>query len=456
MLKLIIPKIQGYDPQKPKSYIQLLDCNNQYGMAMMQHLPTHGFEWVPLETESTEFWTEYISNLSDEQEDGFIFEVELEYPESLHDAHDNFPLAPVHKEITSDLLSTYQKDLADSFDTKVGGMKLCATLEDKNKYICHYRNLKFYLGKGMILTKVHRILRFKQSAWLRPYIELNTNLRKNASSKFEENLFKLMNNSFFGKTCEDVRKYRDVKIAMTEKRVRKLVARPTVKQWKIYEENLAAFQLKRSTVELNKPRYIGMCILDISKIVMYDFHYNYIMEKFPGTKLLFTDTDSFCYWIPTEKNIYEEIRGSDWFDFSNYPKDHPNYDNSNNKIPGKFKDEMGGQPIVECVGLRSKMYSFETENGGKKTLKGISKVVKDKDIRHLDYRESLFSAKQMSHKQTRIMQEEHELYTVETKKTSLSPLNDKKWITRDGDTFTTFSFGHYMIKDHELAELLIS
>ena len=200
------PQIQGYDPQKPTSYIQLLDCNNQYGMAMRDYLPTHGFEWVPLETESTEFWTEYISSLSDEQEDGFIFEVDLEYPESLHDAHDNYPLAPVHKNITSDLLSTYQKKLADSFDTKVGGMKLCTTLEDKNEYIGHYRSLKFFLGKGMILTKVHRILRFKQSPWLRPYIDLNTNLRKNASSKFEENLFKLMNNSFFGKTCEDVRK----------------------------------------------------------------------------------------------------------------------------------------------------------------------------------------------------------------------------------------------------------
>ena len=102
------------------------------------------------------------------------------------------------------------------------------------------------------------------------------------------------------------------------------------------------------------------------------------------------------------------------------------------------------------------MYSVTTENEVKKTAKGLSKVVKDKDIRHLDYRESLFSAKQMSHKQIRIMQEEHELYTVETKKTSLSPLNDKKWITRDGDTFTTFSFGHYMIEDHEIAELLIS
>ena len=305
------PEVEGYDPQQPKSYILLVDCNNQYGWAMSQYLPTHGFEWVPLDTESPEFWTEFVSKQADEQEDGYLFEVDLAYPKELHDTHDNFPLAPVHKEITSDLLSTYQKNQAEDFGGKVGGKKLCLTLEDKKKYICHYRLLKLYLEKGLELTRVHRVLRFKQSPWLKPYIDLNTQLRQRASSKFEENLFKLMNNSFFGKTCEDVRKYRDVKIAMTEKRVRKLVARPTVKQWKIYEENLAAIQLKRSTVELNKPRYVGMCILDISKVVMYNFHYNYMMKKFPEAKLLFTDTDSFCYWIPTEKNISEEIRGDD-------------------------------------------------------------------------------------------------------------------------------------------------
>ena len=233
----------------------------------------------------------------------------------------------------------------------------------------------------------------------------------------------------------------------------KIVARPTVKQWKIYEENLAAIQLKRSTVELNKPRYVGMCILDISKVVMYNFHYNYMMAKFPEAKLLFTDTDSFCYWIPTEKNIYKDIRGDDWFDFSNYPKDHPNFSNSNNKVPGKFKDEMGGTLVIEFVGHRAKMYSIKAIQVTKKTAKGITKSVKEKEIRHEDYKTSLFNSEQMTHKQTRIMQREHELYTVETEKTSLSPFNDKKWITRKGDTFTTYSFGHHMID--ELVECLV-
>ena len=206
------PEVEGYESQKPTSYIQLVDCNNQYGWAMGQFLPTHGFEWMTLDTESPEFWTDFVIKQADEQEDGFLFEVDLEYPSYLHDQHDNFPLAPVHQEIKKDLLSPYQQGLADDLGVKVGGEKLCLTLEDKEKYICHYRNLKLYLEKGLKLTRVHRILKFKQSAWLKPYINLNTKLRQGASSKFEENLFKLMNNSFFGKTCEDIHKYRDVKI----------------------------------------------------------------------------------------------------------------------------------------------------------------------------------------------------------------------------------------------------
>ena len=261
-------------------------------MAMRDYLPTHGFKWIhPLDTTSPEFWTKFILDQKDEQDDGFMFEVDLEYPEHLHYLHDNFPLAPEHLNIQKDMLSSYQKDLADDLNVKVGGEKLCLSFLPKNKYTCHYRNLKLYLQHGLKITKIHRVLTFKQSPWLKPYIELNTKLRQTASNKFEEQFYKLLNNSFFGKSCEDVRKYKEVKIALTKERVRKLIARPTFKNSKIYHENFAAVQLKRNEVKLDKPRYIGMCILDISKIIMYKFHYDFIMPKYPKTKLLFTDTD---------------------------------------------------------------------------------------------------------------------------------------------------------------------
>ena len=146
---------------------------------------------------------------------------------------------------------------------------------------------------------------------------------------------------------------------MNERRARKLISRPSIKKSKIYDENLATIQLKREVITMNKPRYIGQAILDISKIVMYEFHYNFIMKNYPETTLLFTDTDSFCYMIPTESDLYADIRGNtEWFDFSNYPEDHPNYDTSNHLIPGKFKDEMGGPSLKSFVDLDLKCTAF--------------------------------------------------------------------------------------------------
>ena len=124
---------------------------------------------------------------------------------------------------------------------------------------------------------------------------------------------------------------------MNEKKARKLISKPNVKKSKIYAENLVMFSLQRNVAKMNKPRFIGQAILDISKIVMYKFHYEYIMKNYPETELLFTDTDSFCYRIPTERDFYEDIKGVEWFDFSNYAPNHPNYDTSNHLIPGKFK-----------------------------------------------------------------------------------------------------------------------
>jgi hypothetical protein len=444
----------NFDTDVLRAYIAMFDANNQYGWAMSQYLPTHGFRWLEWDPRSTEYWTNFMLEQKDCQDTGYFFEVDLEYPEELHDTHDQYPLAPEHVEIKESMLSDYQKKLAKDLNMKVGGRKLCLTLQDKKHYICHYRNLKFYLEMGLKLTKVRRVLEFQQSAWIKPYIELNTSLRQQAKNKFEEGFAKLMNNSFFGKTCEDVRKYKDFKIVLNERRARKLISRPSLKKSKIYDENLATIQLQREVVTMNKPRYIGQAILDISKIVMYKFHYNFIMKNYPETTLLFTDTDSFCYLIPTESDLYSDIRGNtEWFDFSNYPEDHPNYDRSNHLIPGKFKDEMDGSFIEEFCGLRSKMYSILKAGGKeKKAANGILAQVKNDVITHEDYREVLINQKVRFHGGTKIHQEEHQLYTVDVAKKSLSPYNDKKWITYNDGEFTCYSYGHYKIDYKDMME----
>jgi len=383
---------------------------------------------------------------TDDQDKGYIFEVDLNYPEYLHDIHDQYPLAPEHMSIKKEMLSRYQQTLGEDLKVTFEGRKLCPTLYDKHKYICHYRSLKQFLELGLILTKVHRVIEFNQKDWLRPYIELNTELRRKATCKFDENQAKLMNNSFYGKTLEDTRKYKNVRIVTKPEKILKISKNDQFSNFKIYSENLAAVLMRKNTANLNKPRYIGLTVLNLSKLKMNDFHYNYIMRTFPETKLLVTDTDSFCYEISTTEDLYKKIQGHDWFDFSNYPKDHPLYNDKKRLKPGFFKDEFGGQIIEEIVGLRPKMYSIQLTSGRKKaTAKGVNKSVRDDLLTHQDYKNSLFNQTVREDKMTRIINKDHKLFTVEIEKKSLSPFDDKRFRDRQGDVFTSYSFGHYMI-----------
>ena len=194
------PRVEGYDPAQPTNYITYLNANNLYGWAMSRPLPKKNFHWkrvMPTE--------EQIMKMKWNSKKGWILEVDLEYPSHLHDADNDYPLAPGRKVINPEQMSEYQRRLMADLDlTMPNTEKLVLTLEDKEKYVVHYSNLQFYLRQGMRLKKVHRVIEFDQEPWMAPYIRMNTEFRKQAKSDFETDFYKLMNNSVFGKTMETV------------------------------------------------------------------------------------------------------------------------------------------------------------------------------------------------------------------------------------------------------------
>ena len=434
--------MREYDEKVPSKYIMYLDANNLYGWAMSQYLPTGGFKWL------TEKQINKI-NLAQYNEDsnkGLILEVDLEYPKELHDLHNDYPLGPEKVKVTDDMLSEYCKNIQKKFNISTGLVhKLIPTLCDKEKYVLHYRNLQLYIDLGLKVKKVHRVLEFNQSPWLKQYIDFNTQKRTQAKNSFEKDFFKLMNNSVFGKTMENIRKRVDVRLITDEKKLLKMASKPTYVSSKIFNENLVAVHKIKETLTLNRPAYVGMCILDLSKTLMYDFHYNYIKEKYGDkAKLLFTDTDSLTYEIEAE-DVYRDFwNDKDRFDNSDYPENSPYFDKTNKKVIGKFKDEAAGIPITEFVGLRSKMYSYIKDNQKVgKTAKGIKKNIIKNDIKHEEYKEVLFNNKQMHHAMKTIRSSKHQLGSYEINKVSLSCFDDKRYISNDG--VNSFAYGHYKI-----------
>ena len=270
---------------------------------------------------------------------------------------------------------------------------------------------------------------------MKPYIELNTNLRTASNNNFGKNFFKLMNNSVFGKTMENIRNRQDIKLVTTPEQAAKLINKPNYKSRTIFCENLAAIHMGKTEIRFNKPIYVGMAILDISKNLMYDFHYNYIKPKYGDkAKLLFTDTDSLEYAIETDdfyKDIEPDIESR--FDTSNYPADHKGIKlRTNKKVIGMMKDETAGEEIAEFVGLRSKLYSNKMDDEREvKTCKGIKKSLKNR-ITHQDYKNCLFKGIKLMGKMNVIRSHKHQIYTETVNKIALSRDDDKRVIQEDG------------------------
>ena len=434
------PRVEGYDPAQPTNYITYLDANNLYGWAMSLPLPKKGFHWkrvMPTE--------EQIMPMKWNSKKGWILEVDLEYPAHLHDAHNDYPLAPEKKAIRQEQLSEYQQLLTVEHDlTPPNTEKLLLMLEDKEKCVVHFSNLQFYLRQGMRLKKVHRVIEFDQEPWMENYIRMNTEFRKQARSDFETDFYKLMNNSVFGKTMENLRNRVDVKIVRSWEmdKIRKLLSSPAFDRFTIFGNDMAGIHMHKTKLVLNKPVYTGMTILDNSKILMYDFFYNHLKARY-GQKceLVYTDTESLILDIQTE-DVYKDIQEDSWlYDTSNYPKDNLLYSDVNKKALGKMKDECGGDVIKEVVAVRSKMYSVRVGKKNIRKAKGVKKNVIEKEITHEHYKEALFERKQFMHKMKILRSEGHEMYGMCMNKISISPFDTKRWISDDG--IPTQAYGHF-------------
>ena len=404
--------MENYDENKESSYIQYLDANNLYGWAMSQKLPKNNFKWVENTSRINE---EFIKNYNENSNKGYILEVDVKYPKKLHDLHSDLPFLPRRMKIDK-------------------CKKLICNLQNKKKYVVNIKSLKQALNHGLKLKKIHRIIEFNQKAWLKPYIDMNTGLRKLAKDDFEKDLFKLMNNAVFGKTMENIRKHRNIKLVTTDKKRNKLVSEPNYHKINYISEELSIIEMNKTKVKMNKPIYLGLSILDISKILRYKFWYDYMKPKNNNNvKLCYMDTDSFVMNIRTN-DFYKDIANDveKRFDTSNYEVNRPLPTGKNKKVIGLIKDELGGKIITEFVTLRPKTYSYLTDDGKEdKKAKGTKNCVIKRMIKFNDYKNCLLKDKVILKSQQRFISKKHDVYTENINKIVLSNNDDKRVVSSD-------------------------
>ena len=369
-----------------------------------------------------------LNSISSNSQTGYFLKVELEYCKELHDSFNDYLLCPEKNEVSSDILSKYCSEIADWYGIKVGGVKkLIPNLCDNVKDVVHSRNLEYYLSLRMKLVKIHRILSFKQSNWLKKYADFNTK-KKESPDEFSKGLYKLLNNCIYGKSIENQRKRINVKMINDKKRYQRCVNKPNFISSKIFDRGSVATHCSKTVLTLNKPICVGFCILELNKLLIYQFHYDYVLKTFDDIKLLFTDTDSLVYKIKGG-NVYEQcFKDKHLFDFSGYYKDSVCYDDSNKKVLGKMKDEFNGAKIDECVGLKSKRYSLIACND-KEVNKAKGVILK---LEQKVYVAILFNKKVIRHKMKRIQSKLHDIGTYDKNKISSTCFDDKRYVLDDG------------------------
>ena len=426
--------MKNYDSNKPSSYLMYVDANNLYGYAMSNKLPYGNFKWVG---NISIFTGDFIKNYNENSDTGYLLIVDVTYPQNLHESHKYLPFLPVKTKID-----------------KV--TKLSCNSNDNKYYPVHISTLKQASNHGLKLETVHNAISFSQDASLKPYIHRNTKFGMKASNEFEKDYYKLLNNSFYGKSMENNRKHRDIRLVNTENKRSKLACEPNCYSTKHISEDLLIMEMKKRNVYMNKPLYLGQAILDYSKMLMYEFWYDYLRPMY-GDKieLCYMDTDSFIIYVETEyfhKDISNDV--DKWFDTNNFSKDvnRPLEKGKNKKVIDKFKDELGGLIISEFCAHRPKTYAFLIDGVNdykkhgiiNKKAKDTKKCVKQNQITFNDYVNLLFNKTKLIKSQFGFRSTNHDIYTGKINKIALS-FSDNKRI-QCSDTISTYPYD-YNTKD---------
>ena len=424
-----------------------IDANNLYGFAQKMSMPLGEYKWVPENQIPSLKWLDMTMS----QPIGYIAMVDLEVPSHLHDKFDNFPLAPEHIKITYDMLSSYSKEVqtilagSEKKARKYKQDKLLTTLEPKTRYVTHYLNLQYYLKLGMKLKHVHCVMQFKQSQYLKPYINLLSEKRAESASPFQIRFYKLLINALYGKFIQDVRKYCTNKFARTPKALGKLVQNPFFMWADTLSDDVTMVQLRQSKILLNKLYAVGFSILELSKLHMYQMWYNTLQPRFgKQLQLVLTDTDSFVIKVNghTKEKVLKKI--SSMMDFSNYDHTHHLYDASNKKVPGYFKDENPHGRIEKVVALKSKCYSLQVVSKNIRKSQNVCKGISQKTSSQfpLSYYEDCISRKEtiIRSSMMSIRAKKYKLYLLQIMKTCMNSFDDKRFLLCPKHSVP---YGHY-------------
>ena len=406
---------------KNNKYLMYLDANNLYGVSMIQSLPYKNFKWS--------------DNLTLDKIQTGIYQVDIKIPKELHEKFKDYPLCPEIKNIPEDNLSKYQTYLNNKLNIKYNekDKKLILDLLPKKNYKIYYKNLEYYMKLGIKVTKIHKILTFNEKPFLKEYIDLNTNLRKKAINDLEKDLFKLMNNAIFGKSMENVLNRSNIKLINNDpEKLLKLIREPNFQHAYEISDKLCLVESTPIKTVFNKPIYLGACILETSKLHMYQFWYDHLKNKYnDNVELIYTDTDSLIIQVQTD-DIYEDMfKDKDKYDFSEYPKNHHNYDITNKKVLGKFKDELKSRIITEFIGLKPKMYSFNYIDDdnivvNKNAHKGVKESI---SLKHDEYKRSLYKEELIYKEFFNLQLNKQNIYLDKINKIALNPFDSKRnWI----------------------------